>query len=195
MRKSSFSIVILLLLHSFLTVKAFSAGNAIDMVKLKVLSERWLANGCVADDWCSGADITHSGHVDLIDYAFLAANREPFASNPNPSDGSAYAPINTVLEWIPGSEAQSHNIYFGTDFNDVNDANSTVTLGVYKGNYSYSVTDYNTNGLDPNTIYYLRIHEIDSSTNYKGEVSSFRRGRNNDITFFFVADTHYSKSP
>ena len=49
------------------------------------------------------------------------------AWNPTPADGAIAAqPI--VLDWTPGYQALSHNVYLGTDYNDVNNATTTTTL-------------------------------------------------------------------
>ncbi|RKY08780.1 MAG: hypothetical protein DRP56_03595 [Planctomycetota bacterium] len=44
------------------------------------------------------------------------------AINPIPYDGDSYASGDVVLSWTPDIFADSHDVYFGTDFNDVNDA-------------------------------------------------------------------------
>ncbi|MCJ7777332.1 MAG: LamG domain-containing protein, partial [Sedimentisphaerales bacterium] len=45
-----------------------------------------------------------------------------FASNPNPADEQIDMPRDCVLNWMPGDYAAKHNVYLGTDFNDVNNA-------------------------------------------------------------------------
>ena len=37
------------------------------------------------------------------------------------------------LVWIAGETAVQHDVYFGTDFNDVNNADVTDTTGIYRG--------------------------------------------------------------
>jgi len=39
-----------------------------------------------------------------------------------PSYGATKVPVNVTLKWFPGGEAISTDLYFGTDFNDVNNA-------------------------------------------------------------------------
>jgi hypothetical protein len=46
----------------------------------------------------------------------------PFASTPNPGDWQTGVAHDVVLNWLPGIYASSHNVYFGADFNGVNDA-------------------------------------------------------------------------
>jgi hypothetical protein len=53
----------------------------------------------------------------------------------NPEDGSDEVDRDVVLEWRPGllvADVNGHEVYFGTSFAEVNDAN-TATAGVYRG--------------------------------------------------------------
>jgi len=53
----------------------------------------------------------------------------------NPEDGSDEVDKDVVLEWRPGlwaADVNGHDVYFGTSFAEVNDAN-TATAGVYRG--------------------------------------------------------------
>jgi hypothetical protein len=94
------------------------------------------------------------------------------ASNPRPADGSTYVDPNGVLSWNPGKDAVWHDVYLGTSYEDVNDANATITLGVYKGRRD--VNNYDPNGLLPGKTYYWRIDEVnDSNEIWKGDVWSF----------------------
>ncbi len=45
----------------------------------------------------------------------------PLALRPEPSDGALLEDTWANLSWIPGSFAVSHDVYFGTSFDDVND--------------------------------------------------------------------------
>jgi formylglycine-generating enzyme required for sulfatase activity len=82
-----------------------------------------------------------------------------------------------VLTWSPGGFAESHDIYFGTNFNDVNDANTTATLGVYRANQIVEANSYNPPGLlDYGATYYWRIDEVNSldpNSPWKGGVWHF----------------------
>ena len=83
------------------------------------------------------------------------------ASKPSPPNAAMNVAPEVVLSWTAGVFAISHDVYFGTDFEAVRDANTTVTLGVYKGrqdtNY-YPVTG--TLDLDSGRTYYWRIDEV-----------------------------------
>ncbi|MHC4527631.1 MAG: LamG domain-containing protein, partial [Planctomycetota bacterium] len=100
------------------------------------------------------------------------------AREPNPADEYPDACPDVVLSWTAGEFAQpvnGHDVYFGTDYNDVNDATTLVQLGVYKGRQTE--TDYDPPGLlDWGNTYYWRIDEVndtDANSPLKGLVWSF----------------------
>ena len=58
----------------------------------------------------------------------------PAAFSPTPSDGAEDVPRDLVLSWESGLSAGSHDVYFGTSFEDVDQATATDDpAGVYKG--------------------------------------------------------------
>jgi len=93
----------------------------------------------------------------------------PKASNPDPSDGAYDVDPNAVLTWWPGKGALSHDVYLGSAFDDVNDANTGSTE--YMGNYD--VNSFDPCGLDLETTYYWRVDEVGDFNTYKGNVWSF----------------------
>jgi len=96
------------------------------------------------------------------------------AFDPNAADRATGVPIDGILAWSPGCLAETHNVYFGTDFNDVNEA-TTATAEVFKGNQSG--ISYDPDGdLEYLTNYYWRIDEVGSggSPMWRGDVWSFR---------------------
>ncbi|MHC4665440.1 MAG: LamG domain-containing protein, partial [Planctomycetota bacterium] len=96
------------------------------------------------------------------------------AWGPSPYDGQADAPRDSDLVWNAGDFAGSHDVYFGTDYDAVSDANTAVTLGVFKGNQSETTYDLAT--LDLDQTYYWRIDEVNDSNGFKwtGKVWKFR---------------------
>jgi hypothetical protein len=92
------------------------------------------------------------------------------AFNPNPADRATEVDPNTVLSWSPGTGAFSHNVYLGTDYNDVNNA-ITTDPNVYIGNQD--ANSYDPNGLDLETTYYWRIDEVGLLHTRKGDIWSF----------------------
>ena len=91
------------------------------------------------------------------------------AYNPNPSDQTAGIDPNTLLTWTPGKDALSHDVYFGTGFDDVNDANEFSDE--YKGNQD--VNNWDPCGLELETLYFWRIDEVGGPNTVKGQIWSF----------------------
>ncbi|MHC4602581.1 MAG: LamG-like jellyroll fold domain-containing protein, partial [Planctomycetota bacterium] len=91
------------------------------------------------------------------------------AFGPSPADEATNVNPNVVLSWSPGKDALSHDVYLGTEPNDVNEA--TPDSNEYMGNYA--VNSYDPCGLDFNTTYCWRVDEVNDSNTYKGDVWSF----------------------
>ena len=98
------------------------------------------------------------------------------AALPKPAHQETDVPRETVLSWMPGDRADTHNVYFGTNFDDVNEASiahwqKALILQNHEG------TTYDPPGLlDFNTTYYWRIDEVNAPPDSgvtKGEVWSF----------------------
>ena len=101
------------------------------------------------------------------------------AYNPSPCNGATGVDPNTILSWSPGEYATLHDVYFGTGYNDVNDATTSSTE--YKGNYD--VNNYDPCGLDLDTAYYWRIDEVNDPNLWKGDVWNFTTAEVNDPNF------------
>ncbi|MHC4632327.1 MAG: LamG domain-containing protein, partial [Planctomycetota bacterium] len=101
------------------------------------------------------------------------------ASAPSPADEATDVPREVVLSWTPGEFADQHDVYFGTSFDDVNNATNLDTMGpdkVYRarqGVDSYAVGER----LDFGQTYYWRVDEVNapptSHVIFKGGVWSF----------------------
>ena len=101
------------------------------------------------------------------------------ASAPYPGNGVTDLPRRgVVLSWQPGVYAASHDVYFGTNFADVNTASRTNPLGVLVGK-GQTENYYPTNkslDFDFGTTCYWRVDEVNappSSAIVRGEVWSF----------------------
>ncbi len=86
------------------------------------------------------------------------------AYNPNPADGALSVPTDADLSWTGGFSSKLHTVYFGDNFDDVNNA----TVGMPVGNVTY----------DPGIMnlaktYFWRIDEFDAIETHKGTVWSF----------------------
>ncbi len=101
----------------------------------------------------------------------------PYAFGPSPSDGALHEDTWASLSWRPGDDAASHDVYFGENFNNVNDGaegtfyGNQVTTFFVVGFPGFPYPD----GLVPGTTYSWRVDEIeaDGTTIHKGEVWSF----------------------
>jgi hypothetical protein len=102
----------------------------------------------------------------------------PNAFGPNPADGELYPDTWVNLSWQPGDFAVSHDVYFGDNFDDVNDGAEGTFQGsqaetfIVVGFPGFAYPD----GLVPGTTYYWRIDEVnDTEPNspWKGNVWSF----------------------
>jgi hypothetical protein len=82
---------------------------------------------------------------------------------------------NATLSWKPGIYAVAHNVYFGTDFNDVNNAGVDNPLNVLVSPAQQGTT-FNPGLLDLNKTYYWRVDEVndlDPNSPWKGVVWEF----------------------
>jgi len=122
------------------------------------------------------------GWGGVLPHHYFALGKGPFwlwflcARLPDPADGAIDVLRDVVLSWMPGEFAGQHDVYFGTGFDDVNDADRTNPLGVL-ANQGQSPTTYDPDGLlDFGQTYYWRIDEVNAppdSTIFKGNVWSF----------------------
>jgi hypothetical protein len=96
---------------------------------------------------------------------------------PSPYNGELDVPYDVVLKWKPGDYASSHDVYLGTDWDDVSDANSTNHPNV---DYNHvDVNNYDPPGLlELSRVYYWRVDEVNDTNNetWKGDIWKFTVG-------------------
>ncbi|MBN2316426.1 MAG: hypothetical protein JXM79_21040 [Sedimentisphaerales bacterium] len=86
------------------------------------------------------------------------------AWRPDPPNGAKFIDTDTDLSWMPGWGAKLHTVYFGDNFDEVNDATGGVAqIG----------TTYTLDTLEMGKTYYWRVDEFDAATTHKGDVWSF----------------------
>ena len=98
------------------------------------------------------------------------------ASEPSPADEATDVPRDADLNWTSGEFANTHDVYFGTAFNNVNDADRTNPMGVMAGQNQDANTYDPAVALDFGQTYYWRIDEVNAppdSTIIKGDLWSF----------------------
>ena len=83
------------------------------------------------------------------------------AYNPTPANGAESIDLNVTLSWTAGFGAKIHYVYFGEDFDDVNNA----TMGTPAGS-----TTYKPGKLKLAKTYYWRVDEFDGTGTNKGNV-------------------------
>jgi len=98
------------------------------------------------------------------------------ASNPSPANEAIDIPRDVVLSWMPGEFANTHDVYFGTVFSDVNSASRTNPRNVLASS-NQSGNSYDPAGLlDFSQTYYWRVDEVNAPpdfTIFKGDVWQF----------------------
>ena len=84
-----------------------------------------------------------------------------------------YTPWKQKLSWSAATGADSHDVYFGTDYATVRNATIT-TAGIYKGNQT--PTTFDPGNLNMDTTYFWRVDEVDDGVATTGETWSFTPG-------------------
>jgi hypothetical protein len=97
---------------------------------------------------------------------------------PSPGNGQTEVQRDTGLGWRSGSFANKHNLFVGTDFNDVNNATVDDPHGVQViAGLNLTDLQYRRDGLyDFGQTYYWRVDEVNAApdfTVFKGDVWSF----------------------
>ncbi|NIP22292.1 MAG: hypothetical protein GWN67_00375 [Phycisphaerae bacterium] len=103
---------------------------------------------------------------------------------PNPPDGAVVLGPDVLLSWVPGFGVEEYDVYFGTDFNDVNDGSSGPGDPSPPAEYLGTLTETSilVTGLAENTWYYWRVDGVAGRVPpffiptefYKGDVWCFK---------------------
>ncbi len=117
-----------------------------------------------------------AGGVYYLDNIQLIGDEK--AVIPNPADGARNVRIEPTLSWVPGDYVDTHDVYFGTSFNSVKNANkSNLPSDIIYINID--VNSYKPATLEFNTTYYWRVDEVNNAHPdklWKGTVWSFTTG-------------------
>ncbi len=98
------------------------------------------------------------------------------ASKPQPANEAVDVPRDAILGWKAGRFAHTHDVYFGTVFEDVNAASRTDPRDVLIGQGQTQATCDPEGWLGFGQTYYWRVDEVNappSGTIYRGSVWSF----------------------
>lgn len=172
--------------ESIRQAKTYLNGVLIDTREINNPSLTLTRIGGAAQEYFNG----RIDDVRLYDSALLREKIEQIywvgrgnkAFSPNPGNGATVVDPDTVLSWSQSGYALSHDVYFGTDFDDVNDADTSSQE--YKDTvYVNSFDPTPTGMLSENTTYYWRIDENVSDTEtIKGDVWSFKTWSSNVVS-------------
>jgi hypothetical protein len=113
------------------------------------------------------------GGVYYLDNVKLVG--EGMAYEPSPADHAVDVNVqgDPNLRWTKGAGATSHDVYFGTNFNDVNDANRASHPGLLRYSQDQEPNYYDPGTLELYTTYYWRIDEVNGPDIRKGAVWDF----------------------
>ncbi|MEN6578350.1 MAG: LamG-like jellyroll fold domain-containing protein, partial [Phycisphaerales bacterium] len=101
--------------------------------------------------------------VSLSEVRFFYTPVQGF--EPDPADDATGVDLGATLNWRPGREATSHQVYFGADANAV--AEGTVAAK------TVTAHSYTPASMDFGTTYYWKVDEVGDAGTYAGDVWSF----------------------
>ena len=124
-----------------------------------------------------GMNLTEDGQkVFLNAIAFLTGGiLGPVATDPSPAVEAVDVYRKSILSWEPGEFAVTHDVYLGTSFADVNDADRANDMGVLAAQ-GQSDTSLDVGALYFDHTYYWRVDEVNGApdnTVFKGEIWNF----------------------
>ena len=113
-------------------------------------------------------DVTNPGQTTIT----AGAVDPNLAWDPDPLNGSGglVATDINLISWAAGDNAASHEVYFGTSFAEVNDADTSS--GAHKATQSLADVNYPVS-VTWGRSYYWRIDEVNGASTWKGTVWNF----------------------
>jgi hypothetical protein len=88
---------------------------------------------------------------------------------PQPVDGAVDVPRDANLTWQPGDYTDTHDVYFGTSWDDVNNATTADRVATK----NLGDEEYDPGQMELDRTYYWRIDEVNGPNTWKGEVWRF----------------------
>ena len=118
-----------------------------------------------------GISIVDRGGVDPVSF-FAMVPLPNKARDPQPADGGTDVLRDIVLSWLPGETVDTHDVYFGTEFDDVNSSSANALVGA-----GLDVNALDLDGLlEFGQTYYWRVNEVNAAnpeSPWLGDVWSF----------------------
>jgi len=156
----------------------WSFSDPIEVVRIggprKEGRRQWASFTGIVDEVTVYNEAISADAVEVL--ALIGPKLLPEAINPKPRDGQGDVYRDVVLSWKPGLYADKHDVYFGTDINDVNEASIDDPLDALVSQNQDDLT-YDPPGLlDYGQTYYWRVDEVnDAEPNspWKGRIWSF----------------------
>jgi len=108
--------------------------------------------------------------------AIMAGVGVELAKDPVPENEATDVRFDSALSWTPGETAATHDVYFGKNFVDVNEADRSDPRGVLASRDQAGVEYVPADPFEFGQTYYWRIDEVNGAPDYtvfKGEVWSF----------------------
>ena len=124
----------------------------------------------IASDTAAGNE--GSLHIDNVQIGVVVLET---AKSPSPASGLTDIPRDVVLAWTPGGFAETHDVYFGTSFDDVSAATTADPRDVLVGP-GLTDTMLDVGRLAFNQTYYWRVDEVNAApdrTVFAGSVWEF----------------------
>jgi hypothetical protein len=136
-------------------------------------SDGW---GC---DWMGAIDdvriYNHTLTVEELE-GIVAGGGVELAKEPIPENQATDVLCNAAVSWTAGQYAETHDVYFGSAFDDVNDASRDDPKGVLAGQGQADASFDPEGLLEYGKTYYWRIDEVNAApdnTIFKGQIWSF----------------------
>jgi hypothetical protein len=119
-----------------------------------------------------GVNSMQIGEIEFLSDGSLPGS----AGKPVPADGATDVLRDVSLAWMPGEMAATHDVYFGTVFEDVNNASRGNPMDVLVSQGQTNTTYAPPAVLEYGQTYFWRIDEVNAApdfTIFKGDVWSF----------------------
>jgi len=148
-------------------------GNFDVKIGLRYNEDARLFTGLIDDVRIYDKKLTGTEVEDIIKLGYRAR-----AHSPGPSDTSMHTDDWATLTWTASEAAVSHNLYFGTSFEDVNAGAENAFVGITTiNNQPIGFVGFPApEGLVPGSTYYWRVDEVNEAhpdSPWRGEVWSF----------------------